>query len=241
VADGALGRHRGQPSLVVACPSQAVTPCDTALMDRAQPTAPAQLPTQPEREPPIQREWRTSHTSRARTRARAAAGAGCQTSGKLAHWRRLGAACFGKRRSEGIVPRSEVPAPAESRAAVHDFLLCRTPRCERQDVSDFCSQRFTRSANERRRFHCRRATCDGAVHVVLGGELDIAALVQLDMALRRAWSSGDLIVLDLRALEFIDSSGAQTSAPRPTGRLGKPRRASACDEGPRRRAPGSLK
>ena len=45
------------------------------------------------------------------------------------------------------------------------------------------------------------------MHVVLGGELDIATVSELDAALRLAWASSDVIVLDLRELEFIDSSG----------------------------------
>ncbi|MDP9346795.1 MAG: STAS domain-containing protein [Actinomycetota bacterium] len=48
-----------------------------------------------------------------------------------------------------------------------------------------------------------------AIHVVVRGELDIAAVPQLDIALRRAQAVADAVVLDLRELQFIDSSGAQ--------------------------------
>jgi anti-sigma B factor antagonist len=76
-------------------------------------------------------------------------------------------------------------------------------------VSDPHYQRLIRSPTEpRSRFSCRRSTIDGVVHVVVGGELDIATVPQLDAALRRAWASSDVIVVDLRELQFIDSSGA---------------------------------
>jgi anti-sigma B factor antagonist len=76
-------------------------------------------------------------------------------------------------------------------------------------VSDPHYQRMIRSATEPRlHFSCRRSTIDGVVHVVLGGELDVGAVTLLDAALRRAWASSDVIVVDLRELEFIDSSGA---------------------------------
>ena len=58
-------------------------------------------------------------------------------------------------------------------------------------------------------FHCRRSLAVGStVNISVGGELDIATVAPLDHALRRAWASSDVIVLDLRELEFIDSSGA---------------------------------
>lgn len=46
------------------------------------------------------------------------------------------------------------------------------------------------------------ATC---VHVT--GELDIASTTQLELTLREALSQAQLVVLDLRELAFIDSSG----------------------------------
>jgi len=75
-------------------------------------------------------------------------------------------------------------------------------------VSDPHSQRAIRSPEPRSHFFCRRSTVDGVVNVALGGELDIATLSQVDWALRRASTSSDVIVLDLRELEFIDSGGA---------------------------------
>jgi anti-anti-sigma factor len=45
----------------------------------------------------------------------------------------------------------------------------------------------------------------GWVHVA--GELDIATTPELERALRESYPRGRLVVLDLRELEFIDSSG----------------------------------
>jgi anti-sigma B factor antagonist len=47
---------------------------------------------------------------------------------------------------------------------------------------------------------------DGAIHVVLEGELDVASLPRLEAALPDP-AAGELLVIDLRALEFMDSSG----------------------------------
>jgi anti-anti-sigma factor len=48
----------------------------------------------------------------------------------------------------------------------------------------------------------------GAVHVELAGELDIATAAQLDDEMQRLEAEGrQLVVLDLRPLEFMDSSG----------------------------------
>jgi anti-sigma B factor antagonist len=44
--------------------------------------------------------------------------------------------------------------------------------------------------------------------VAVTGELDIATVPRLDRALRRAEVDAALVVLDLRELEFPDSSGA---------------------------------
>ena len=77
-------------------------------------------------------------------------------------------------------------------------------------MSDPYYPRVIRSPTEpRSQFSCRRSTIDGVVHVVLGGELDITAVPELDAALRLAWASSEVIVLDLRELEFIDSSGVR--------------------------------
>jgi anti-anti-sigma factor len=48
---------------------------------------------------------------------------------------------------------------------------------------------------------------ENASLVAVTGELDIATVPHLDQALRRAETDGGLVVLDLRALELIDSSG----------------------------------
>jgi anti-sigma B factor antagonist len=52
------------------------------------------------------------------------------------------------------------------------------------------------------------ADAENASLVAVSGELDIATVPHLDQALRRAETDAGLVVLDLRALEFIDSSGA---------------------------------
>jgi anti-sigma B factor antagonist len=59
-----------------------------------------------------------------------------------------------------------------------------------------------------RPFSCRRFAAGEAVRVAVRGELDILTVPRLDRALRRAESDADSIVLDLRELEFVDSSGA---------------------------------
>lgn len=51
-----------------------------------------------------------------------------------------------------------------------------------------------------------RSDGEWASRVVVSGELDIEAVPELDRALRHA--DAPLVVLDLRELEFIDSSGA---------------------------------
>ena len=45
--------------------------------------------------------------------------------------------------------------------------------------------------------------------VAISGELDIAAVPGLDRVLRRAEARAELVVLDLRNLEFMDDSGAR--------------------------------
>jgi anti-anti-sigma factor len=49
----------------------------------------------------------------------------------------------------------------------------------------------------------------GADVVTVAGELDIARVAELDYELRRAEARTELVVVDLRTLEFIDSSGAR--------------------------------
>jgi anti-anti-sigma factor len=52
---------------------------------------------------------------------------------------------------------------------------------------------------------------DGAcVHVHLAGELDIAAIAQLQPMLQDAQSRAPLVLLDLRDLTFMDSAGVHT-------------------------------
>jgi anti-anti-sigma factor len=51
----------------------------------------------------------------------------------------------------------------------------------------------------------------GAPRLVVSGELDLASAEQLDAGLKQLESSEpDLIVLDLRELEFMDSTGLRT-------------------------------
>jgi hypothetical protein len=52
------------------------------------------------------------------------------------------------------------------------------------------------------RVYCPRTIRGGAVHVAVGGELDMGAVSHFDAALRLAWASAGSIVLDLRELEF---------------------------------------
>jgi anti-anti-sigma factor len=52
-------------------------------------------------------------------------------------------------------------------------------------------------------------TADAPSHVVVAGELDIAGVPELDRAIRRAERNADVVVVDMRELEFIDSSGVQ--------------------------------
>jgi anti-sigma B factor antagonist len=47
---------------------------------------------------------------------------------------------------------------------------------------------------------------DGAIHLVLEGELDVATLPRLEAALPEP-AAGQLLVIDLRELQFMDSSG----------------------------------
>jgi anti-anti-sigma factor len=59
-----------------------------------------------------------------------------------------------------------------------------------------------------RRFSCRRLKAGSSVRVTVTGELDILTVPRLDRELRRAQAVARSIVLDLRGLEFVDSSGA---------------------------------
>lgn len=61
-------------------------------------------------------------------------------------------------------------------------------------------------AAEKIALHAAGYTGDGFV-IALTGELDLATVPVAEAELRRAEASYDLIVLDLRRLTFIDSSG----------------------------------
>lgn len=58
-----------------------------------------------------------------------------------------------------------------------------------------------------RAFSCRRLAAGSAVRVAVAGELDILTVPRLDRELRRAEADADSVILDLRELEFVDSSG----------------------------------
>jgi anti-sigma B factor antagonist len=57
-------------------------------------------------------------------------------------------------------------------------------------------------------FSCRRSDCASTVRLSVSGELDIATAPQLEHALAGAQADAALVILDLRELEFMDSSGA---------------------------------
>jgi anti-sigma B factor antagonist len=73
-------------------------------------------------------------------------------------------------------------------------------------------------------FSCRSSDSGvGAAWVHVAGELDLATSPQLAAALREAQFGASTVVLDLRALSFIDSAGARVIAAaaaraRPDGR-----------------------
>jgi anti-sigma B factor antagonist len=78
---------------------------------------------------------------------------------------------------------------------------------------------------------------DGVVHVTLRGELDLATAPELEELLDDRLDSGD-VVIDLRGLEFMDSSGVRVlvAAHTRAGRCGnrlilvRPPRGSAVDK-----------
>lgn len=57
-------------------------------------------------------------------------------------------------------------------------------------------------------FSCRLTHTETESQLAVTGELDIATVPQLDRALCRAAAGASVVFLDLRELEFIDSSGA---------------------------------
>jgi anti-anti-sigma factor len=62
------------------------------------------------------------------------------------------------------------------------------------------------------RFSCWRSDGASEVRLSVSGELDIATAPQLEHALGCAQADAALVILDLRELEFIDSSGANLIA-----------------------------
>jgi anti-anti-sigma factor len=56
-------------------------------------------------------------------------------------------------------------------------------------------------------FHCAATALDGTVTVVPEGELDLATAPLLDGVLRREADGAKAVVVDLRGLTFIDSTG----------------------------------
>lgn len=48
---------------------------------------------------------------------------------------------------------------------------------------------------------------DGGIQLALVGELDLATMSMLDQELDRLDASGQRVILDLRRLQFVDSSG----------------------------------
>jgi len=61
---------------------------------------------------------------------------------------------------------------------------------------------------KRRLFEGLPSDAEQASHVMVSGELDIATVPQLDAALRSAHAESALVVVDLRASELVDASGA---------------------------------
>ncbi len=50
---------------------------------------------------------------------------------------------------------------------------------------------------------------DGALHVSLRGELDLATAPELEVLLGARLGAGEEVVIDLRGLQFMDSSGVR--------------------------------
>ena len=57
-------------------------------------------------------------------------------------------------------------------------------------------------------FSCRRSDCASTARLIVSGELDIATAPQLAHTLGCAQADAALVILDLRELQFMDSSGA---------------------------------
>ena len=56
-------------------------------------------------------------------------------------------------------------------------------------------------------FSITAADLDGRAHLTLRGELDLATAPELEQLLNERIDSSQEVVIDLRALEFMDSSG----------------------------------
>ena len=56
-------------------------------------------------------------------------------------------------------------------------------------------------------FSCRRLAAQDAVRIAVVGELDVLTVDRLDRALRRTRFEAETVVLDLRRMTFMDSSG----------------------------------
>jgi|NGEPerStandDraft_8_1074529.scaffolds.fasta_scaffold78701_1 anti-sigma B factor antagonist len=56
-------------------------------------------------------------------------------------------------------------------------------------------------------WHCLRSDASDEARLTVSGELDVATAPRLDRALRRAQADAAVVVLDLRRLDFMDSSG----------------------------------
>ena len=64
-------------------------------------------------------------------------------------------------------------------------------------------------ADRARPFSCACTKTGRSIRIAVSGELDIATVPVLDSALRSAELVTALVVVDLRDLEFMDSSGAR--------------------------------
>jgi len=71
-------------------------------------------------------------------------------------------------------------------------------------------------------FSISAADRDGRVHLTLRGELDLATAPELEQLVTESIDAGQEVVVDLRALEFMDSSGIRVlvAAHARAGRLG---------------------
>jgi anti-anti-sigma factor len=80
-----------------------------------------------------------------------------------------------------------------------------------------------RSQSDRRAFSATRIEFPGAVHVVLAGELDLATVPLAQNELRLALRDSPEVMLDLRALTFIDVAGLHMvlAASKIAGRTGR--------------------